>query len=133
MANPINSFIVLKTLTHDLEMFFSYFTENQYDIDGKTQIKRNQNYDRNKIEFNFLKHFLIVFKCLIKEWMNDAQNEFMLPTSEDLIGAAESIIRLEETFLISTWDMRKGVFGDSQSFRFLNGLLSFYRYQKKTI
>ena len=65
--------------------------------------------------------------------MNDAQNEFMLPTSEDLIGAAESIIRLEETFLISTWDMRKGVFGDSQSFRFLNGLLSFYRYQKKTI
>lgn len=48
-----------------------------------------------------------------------------MPNKEDLEGAVDSIVRLEETFLIPPSDMRKGIFGRSQSFRYLNGLFSF--------
>ena len=50
------------------------------------------------------------------------RNELWMPDEEDYLGAVTSLISLEETYLLSPADIRKGKFGTSKSMRKLNGL-----------
>ena len=54
--------------------------------------------------------------------MDRLRNELWMPDEEDYRGAVTSLIRLEDTYLLSPADIRKGEFGTSKSMRKLNGL-----------
>lgn len=49
------------------------------------------------------------------------RSKINLPNEEDYKGAVRALLRLQDTYLLSTLEMSKGVFWHSKSFRPLNG------------
>lgn len=61
--------------------------------------------------------------------MTKLNSEFVVPNQEDYIGAMTSIVRLQETFKLSTAQIRSGVFENSKSYRPLNGKTLNFSYK----
>lgn len=53
--------------------------------------------------------------------MDKLRTELWMPDEDDYRGAVTSLIRLEDTYLLTPKDIRNGEFGKSKSMRKLNG------------
>lgn len=64
---------------------------------------------------------MYLFLAERKEFMDKLRNELWMPDEEDYRGAVTSLIRLEDTYLLTPKDIRNGEFGKSKAMRKLNG------------
>ena len=89
IANPINSFLLIKLLTQDIERLFTHIEVN-YEIESTF----------------FLALSFIFYKCFIRnnvfliEYLQELKKKYYLPSVEDYTGVIDSIYRLQKIYKV---------------------------------
>ena len=105
IGNPVNAFLMIKTLNKDLQFF----------VDGIS------NY--NQINVNkclTVENFYLIINFDL-ELVDNVKNDNLFPTSEDYTGAATALHRLEDTYNLAPSDIRKGNLSQQYPSRELTG------------